>query len=61
MKAKHWVSIMWGSTREPDQKPYVYEFKTPRDMDMFMRGVEEASGWLKHEVVEAVINGKKVE
>ena len=46
------VTILWGSTPEPDDTPVTYEFPTQAEMDAFMAGVEAANGWLDYEIIE---------
>ena len=43
------VTIVWGSDREIT-KTYVFENETQKAF--FMKGVDEANGWLEYEVVE---------
>ena len=43
------VTIVWGSDREIT-KTYVFENETQRAF--FMKGVDEANGWLEYEEVE---------
>jgi hypothetical protein len=47
------VQILWGSHPDPDQEPKLYEFNTKDELDTFMDGVNEASGWLDYEIVES--------
>ena len=49
---KHEVSILWGSSPDPDNGPSEYEFKTAAELSAFLLGVEESSGWMDYEVVE---------
>ena len=43
------VTIVWGSDREIT-KTYVFENETQKAF--FMKGVDEANGWLEYEEVE---------
>ena len=43
------ITIAWGSDAELT-KTYVFENETQKAF--FMKGVEEANGWLEYEVVE---------
>ena len=43
------VTIVWGSDREIT-KTYVFENETQKAF--FMKGVDEANGWLEYEIVE---------
>ena len=43
------VTIVWGSDREIT-KTYVFENETQKAC--FMKGVDEANGWLEYEEVE---------
>lgn len=49
------VTIRWGSREtilENQDAKSVYRFKTQGELDAFMRGVDEASGWSDYEKVE---------
>ena len=43
------VTIVWGSDREIT-KTYIFENETQKAF--FMKGVDEANGWLEYEEVE---------
>lgn len=43
------VWILWGSSPEIGQRPSRYAFDTHAEMNAFLEGVNEASGWLDHE------------
>ena len=43
------ITILWGTDRE-EKKTYVFE--TEEQKSFFMKGVDEANGWLEYEVVE---------
>ena len=43
------ITIVWGSDREIT-KTYVFENETQKAF--FMKGVDEANGWLEYEEVE---------
>jgi hypothetical protein len=43
------VTIVWGSDREITK---TYIFEDEKQKAFFMKGVEEANGWLEYEVVE---------
>lgn len=50
---KFTVTILWGeeqTRREND--PCTYSFKTEAELNAFLKGVDEASGWLEYEIVE---------
>jgi len=42
------ITILWGNDKV--KKTYVFEDETQKAF--FMKGVDEAEGWLKYEVVE---------
>ena len=42
------ITILWGNDKV--KKTYVFEDETQKAF--FMKGVEEANGWLEYEVVE---------
>lgn len=52
MTDKHSVSILWGSTHEPDDEPVTYTFETSAELDAFLFGVQEMDGWMDYEIVE---------
>jgi len=43
------ITILWGTDKE-EKKIYVFENETQKAF--FMKGVEEANGWLEYEVVD---------
>jgi len=43
------VKIRWGSAGESTK---TYQFETEEQKAFFMKGVDEAEGWLKYEVLE---------
>jgi len=50
---QHSVTIKWGDHIPDDEKPVeTYRFDTKAELDAFMQGVEEAIGWLAHQVLE---------
>ena len=49
MTDKIQITILWGTDKE-EKKTYVFEDETQKAF--FMRGVDEANGWLEYEVVE---------
>lgn len=55
------VRILWGQIREPDQKATTYAFDTQAELDAFLYGVEQASGWLDYETVERLPDGTYVD
>lgn len=49
------VTVRWGvaeTIRENPDAKSIYHFKTQGELDAFMRGVDEASGWSDYEIVE---------
>ena len=44
------IKIRWGSCGE---KTKTYTFETEEQKDFFMKGVDEAEGWLKYEILES--------
>ena len=50
------ITILWGTDRE-EKKTYVFE--TEEQKSFFMKGVDEASGWLEYEVLELYEDVKK--
>ena len=49
------ITILWGADRI--QKTYVFE--TEEQKTFFMKGVDEAEGWLSYEVLELYEDVKK--
>lgn len=49
---KHSVLIQFGRDPEPGDKPKEFTFATKAELDAFMEGVEETSGWLEHTVID---------
>jgi hypothetical protein len=49
------VVIVWGSSEEArSQTRNEYAFETVAELDAFLQGVEESSGWLNYEVIKTV-------
>ena len=44
---EHAVTIDWGQQK---QERKVYTFATAAELDAFMKGVDEADGWLEYEI-----------
>lgn len=44
------VWILWGVLREDGDLPVLYEFATEAERAAFLKGVEEADGWLGYEI-----------
>ena len=44
---EHAVTIDWGQEK---QERKVYTFATAAELDAFMKGVDEADGWLEYEI-----------
>lgn len=47
---KYKVKIHWGITSLGDDKVKTYEFKTEKEMDAFLFGVDESNGWLSYDI-----------
>lgn len=45
MSKKHQVFVVWGSDLEEGDKPTPYEFNTEEELNAFVLGVDEASGY----------------
>ena len=45
---KHVVTIDWGQEK---QERKTYTFASQQELDAFMKGIEEADGWQRYEVV----------
>jgi hypothetical protein len=41
------VRISWGQTKDSTK---IYEFKTEKEMDAFLYGVDESNGWLSYDI-----------
>ncbi len=48
----HKVSILWGENPEDGDAAVTYKFKTEAELNAFMLGVNEASGWGGLEIVK---------
>lgn len=46
-KEKVSITIIWGSDRKEKK---TYTFNNSHEKDIFMKGVDEAEGWLKYEI-----------
>ena len=51
----HEITILWGNDKV--KKTYVFENETEKTF--FMKGVDEAEGWLSYEVLELYEDVKK--
>mgnify|MGYP001451246935 CR=1 FL=1 len=49
------IKIKWGTDGEQTK---TYHFINKEQHQWFMKGVDEAEGWLKYEIVEEVKNAK---
>ena len=45
---EHVVTIDWGQEK---QERKTYTFASQQELDAFMKGIEEADGWQRYEVV----------
>ena len=43
------ITIIWGSQK---QEKKTYKFKTEEQLKYFIKGVDEAEGWLSYEIEE---------
>jgi hypothetical protein len=57
-RKKFWVRILWGAVPE-DNEPCEYDFDTRAELNAFMDGVDQASGWLEYDVKAQVSDSKK--
>jgi hypothetical protein len=46
------VWILWGRMPSPGEEPVRYEFDTKDQLDAFLYGVDESSGWSEYDVRE---------
>jgi hypothetical protein len=46
------AKIRWGTDSEARETLCEYKFKTQAELEAFLRGVDEASGWSDYELVE---------
>jgi len=46
------IIIRWG-TEQDEEKTYTFDSK--HDLKMFMKGVDEANGWLDYYIVDTTI------
>ena len=47
------TTIVWGTDREEKKS---YEFATTQEYNAFIRGVDEANGWMEYEETEVLNN-----
>ena len=47
------TTIVWGTDREEKKS---YEFATAAEHVAFIRGVDEANGWMEYEEIEVLDN-----
>lgn len=45
------VRILWGMEPDSDNEPTEYSFATEAELDAFLHGVEEGSGWIDYKVI----------
>ena len=51
--SEHTVKILWGSNPILDERdPIEYGFDTPEELAAFLKGVDEANGWMDYDIVE---------
>ena len=48
-KTKHFITILWGTDQEEKK---TYSFDSIKDLNMFMKGVDEANGWLEYQTLQ---------
>ena len=58
-KTKHSITILWG-TKGNIRTKKTYSFDSINDLNMFMKGVDEANGWLEYEAINQVAKIEKV-
>ena len=47
MSGQHQIFVVWGESVDKDASPCLYSFNTQGELDAFLLGVDEASGWLE--------------
>ena len=52
MPKKYKVVIEWGIHSLADSKVKTYYFDSEKELDSFLHGVEEASGWWEYKILE---------
>lgn len=45
MSKKHQVFVVWGEHVDKDASPCLYSFNTQGELDAFLLGLDEATGW----------------
>lgn len=45
-KPQYYLSVLWGEQPDQDADPTTYTFNTEREREAFMKGVNEAEGWM---------------
>jgi len=46
IEPQYYLSVLWGEQPEKDAEPTIYTFNTEREREAFMKGVNEAEGWM---------------
>jgi len=55
------ITILWGEYPEPDAEPVKYEFDTQKELNAFLHGVNESSGWMDYTTMVQMSDGTLVE
>jgi len=55
-KTKHFITILWGTDQEEKK---TYSFDSINDLNMFMKGVDEANGWWEYEAINQITKVEK--
>lgn len=53
---KNSVTILWGQALRKDE-PDTYEFDTEKELEAFMHGVNESSGWMEYDILCEMSDG----
>ena len=50
------ITILWGQALRKDE-PDTYEFDTEKELEAFLHGVNESSGWMEYDILCEMSDG----
>ena len=66
MPNKNEVTMLWGEEACHEQKgengysEITYSFKSKKELEAFLYGVDETCGWLEYDTKKYIVNGKEL-
>lgn len=66
MSNKNEVTMLWGEEACHEQKGEIgytekkYSFKSKKELEAFLHGVDETCGWLESDTKKIIINGREL-